>query len=35
MRLGRLAGIRERSATTVEEIVQLIVYGSEAGHGTQ
>lgn len=35
MRLGRLAGIRERSATTVEEIVQLIVYGSEAGQGAQ
>jgi ABC-type sugar transport system ATPase subunit len=30
MRLGRLAGIRERASTQIEEIVQLIVYGSEA-----
>jgi ABC-type sugar transport system ATPase subunit len=30
MRLGRVAGIRERSNTSVPEVVQLIVYGSEA-----
>jgi ABC-type sugar transport system ATPase subunit len=30
MRLGRMAGVRERDATSLEEIVQLIVYGSDA-----
>jgi ABC-type sugar transport system ATPase subunit len=33
MRLGRLAGIRGREETSVAEIVQLIVYGSD-GHTT-
>ena len=27
LRLGQVAGIRERSETTVDEIVRLIVYG--------
>jgi hypothetical protein len=30
MLLGRLAGIRDRSATSVEEIAQLIVYGADS-----
>jgi ABC-type sugar transport system ATPase subunit len=33
MHLGRVAGIRRRSETTVEEIVKLIVYGDPAADG--
>jgi ABC-type sugar transport system ATPase subunit len=33
MRLGRVAGIRARGETTIPELVQLIVYGSETPSG--